>query len=141
MKTVNLIVSIFLGLAINTGVFAQSPGDGCLPLDWKSITYIEDENEFDLGFNTADYLPLDFDPYQAYVDLDAIKFLDAEESVMDYRAYLPADFNAYAYPENFRTIDYVDPTDEFTLDFDSAENLPDGFDPYSRTVDSNIVSL
>jgi len=142
MKTVNLIVSIFLGLVINSGVFAQGPANDCEILDLDSVTYIEEEDEFDLGFNTADYLPSGFDPYEMYVDLRAIKFIeDDEELVLDFHTYLPAGFNAYAYPVYFRSIDYVDPADEFCLDFDTAEYLPEGFDPYSRIEDSKIISL
>ena len=141
MKAINLTLSSLLGLVMSTGVYAQGPTIDCDDLDLNSITYIEDENEFDLGFNTEDYLPLDFNPYQVYVDLDAIQFIEEENVVIDLGEYLPHDFDAFAYPMDFRTIDYVDPTDEVCLDFDSKENLPDGFDPYSRTKDSNIVSL
>ena len=142
MKTVNLIVSIFLGLVINSGVFAQGPSNDCEILDLDSITYIEEENEFELGFNTYDYLPSDFDPHKMYVDLRAIKFIeDDEELVLDFHSYLPADFDAYAYPANFRTINYLDPADEFCLDFDTAEFLPEGFDPYSRNEDLKTIAL
>ena len=141
MKTINFIVSIFLGLVINLGAFAQSPGDECESLDLNSITYIEDENEFDLGFDTEEYLPVDFDPYSVYVDLNSIEFIHEEMEVLDYSAYLPTGFDAYAFPSYFRSIDYVDPTDEFTLDIDTAEYLPEGFDPYEKESDTKFVSL
>ena len=140
MKKVSYFLTVILALSMNAGAIAQNPHDGCESLDLNSITYIEDENEFDLGFDTADYLPLNFDPYQTYVDLEAVRFIE-EEVVVDFTAYLPHDFDPYAYPTYFRTIDYVDPTDEIMLDFDTAENLPEGFDPYIRNFDVNIVSL
>lgn len=43
-----------------------------------SIEYIEEENsdQFDLGFNVYDYLPLDFDPYKGMIySLDEIEFI------------------------------------------------------------------
>ena len=141
MKTINLIVSILLTLAFNQGVLAQGPENDCEQFDLNSITYIEDDAEFDLGFDTADYLPLDFDPFKTYVNLDTITFV--EDQVMVYYSldYLPGAFNPYAYPTSFRTIDYIDPTDEFELDFDAAEYLPEGFNPYDREVETDLISL
>ena len=141
MKAVNLLLSMFLGIAINSNVIAQIPAMENDPLDLNSIAYIEEENEFELGFNTEDYLPLDFDPNEVYVNLNAIQFIEEDEQVMDFGAYLPHDFNAFAYPTDFRTIDYLDPSDEFCIDFETTDYLPEGFDAYSRNVDSNIVSL
>ena len=90
---------------------------------------------------TDEYLPTDFDPYEYYVNLDTINFIDEDEAITDYSAFLPHDFNAYAYPEYFRTIDYVDPSDLIELDLDTVENLPEGFDPFKKVIHLDILSL
>ncbi|MGB5238481.1 MAG: hypothetical protein WBM43_06030 [Flavobacteriaceae bacterium] len=141
MKKASLIFSSFLILLTHTGVMAQNPKNDDEPLDLNSVTYIEEENAYDLGFNTEDYLPLDFDPTEYYVDLDSIDFIDEVEAVADYSAFLPHDFNAYAYPSYFRSIDYLDPSDAIDLDLDTAENLPEGFDPFERIQNEEIISL
>lgn len=141
MKKANFTLSIFLILLTNTGLMAQHPNNGCEPLDLDSITYIEEENVFDLGFETDDYLPSDFDPYEYYVNLDSIRFIDEDEAIADYSAVLPHDFNPYAYPTYFRTIDYVDPSDRIELDLDTVENLPEGFDPFEKVNNTDILSL
>ena len=137
----SFIVSIMMGLAVILSGFSQGPNHDCEEFDLNSITYIEDENEFDLGFNTEDYLPLDFDPHTLYVDLSNIEFVEEDVLNLNLENYLPADFNAYAFPGYFRSIDYIDPSDNFSLDFNTADYLPKGFNPYARTIDSNIVSL
>ncbi len=140
MKKASFTLSVILILLSNTGLIAQHPNSGCEPLDLESVTYIEEENVYDLGFDTDDYLPLDFDPYEYYVNLDAIKYLEEDEAV-DYSAYLPHDFNPYAYPTYFRSIDYVDPSDKIDLNFDTVENLPEGFDPFQKVSISENLSL
>ena len=141
MKTVKLIVSSFLGLAISTGVYAQNPGIECDPIDLRTVVYIEEESELDLGFDTRDYLPNNFDPYRLYVDLEKIAFVNEEETDLNYQDYLPAEFDAYANPIHFRNIDYIDPADEESLDFNPKDYLPEGFDPYRRNIDTTIVHL
>lgn len=141
MKKVSLLLSMFMGIAINGNVIAQIPGMDSDPLDLNSITYIEEENEFELGFNTEDYLPLDFDPSEVYVNLNAIQFIEEDEQVLDFGAYLPHDFDAYANPTYFRTIDYIDTTDEICLGFETSDYLPEGFDAYSKPADSEVISL
>ena len=125
----------------NTMSFGQGPNDDCDEIVVNSINYIEDENEFDLGFDTADYLPLDFDPFKTYINLNTIPYVEDQVTVYYSLDYLPKEFNPYAYPTSFRNIDYIDPADEFELDFDTAEYLPEGFDPYDREVKIKFVAL
>ncbi len=142
MKKASLTFSIFLFLLTHTGLMAQQPKNDCEPFDLNSVIYIEeDDDAYDLGFNTADYLPLDFDPTEYYVDLNTIYYIDEDEVIADYSAFLPHDFNAYAYPAYFRSIDYLDPTDMIELELETAESLPEGFDPFKRTENKEIFSL
>lgn len=69
-------------------------------LNASEIEVVEIEEEVNLGFDTFEYLPLDFDPY-AGANLSDIDFeiFEEEEIVelgFDTAAYLPADFDAYA---------------------------------------------
>ena len=141
MKTLNIILSFLVVMLTNTTTFGQGPNNDCDEIVLNSINYIEDENEFDLGFDTADYLPLDFDPFNTYINLDTIPYIEDQVTVYYSEDYLPEGFNPYAYPTYFRNIDYIDPTDEFELDFDTADYLPEGFNPYQRQVESNFVSI
>lgn len=141
MKAISLTLSIYLGLAINPGVIAQSPTHDCDDLVINSITYIEEEDELELGFETEDYLPLDFDPYKPYVNLKTIQFIEENETVVDLADQLPADFNAHAFPKYFRYIDYIDTSDEIIIDFETEDYLPEDFDPYFRTTEVNNISL
>ena len=141
MKTLNIILSFMVVLMTNTMTFGQGPNNDCDEIVLNSVNYIEEDGEVELGFDTADYLPLDFDPYSTYVDLNAIPFIEDQVTVYYSLDYLPEGFNQFAYPTYFRNIDYIDPTDEIELDFDSAEFLPEGFDPYDKEVQSTNVSI
>lgn len=46
-----------------------------------SIEYVEEnEDEFDLGFNVHEHLPLDFNPYKGMIyPLNEIEFIELEE--------------------------------------------------------------
>ena len=49
-----------------------------------SMTYIEEgkDDEFDLGFNVYEYLPLDFNPYKGMIySLDDIEYIECEEAL------------------------------------------------------------
>ncbi len=63
MKKLKIIISSFLIVASINGINAQNPNGDNNHFDINSIVYIEDE-DFDLGFNTSEYLPEDFDPYK-----------------------------------------------------------------------------
>lgn len=141
MNKKNLVLSAALGFLISTGVFAlqneavQEEKDSCC------VTYIEEEEVVDLGFDTADYLPENFDPTKFYVNLDAITYLE-EECIalgLETSAYLPEGFDAYAAPQDIDGITYIDENDTIVTDFDASEHLPEGFDPYEFYFDLNSI--
>lgn len=105
--------------------------DGDLDLD--EIVFIEEEVEIELGFDTADYLPENFDPNKLYVDLNAIEYIEDEEEIelnFDLADYLPANFDPYSDPSGIEGLNYIGDEVEFELGFDTAEYLPLNFDPY-----------
>ncbi len=131
MDKKSFILTIATGFLLANGVFASN-----LPTEKderliNSITYIEDDSDFELSFDTSDYLPEGFDPYEIYVNLDAVVFI--EDEVADdvkTKKHLPANFNAYAYPTDVAAFNYIDQNDVVELDFDTRAYLPEGFDAY-----------
>ncbi|MBU2975605.1 hypothetical protein [Zobellia sp. B3R18] len=133
MNKKSLKISMLLGLIFANGVFAADPLTEKDETVIHSINYIDEDTYFDLGFDTADYLPEDFDANDIYVNLDAISFIEAESEVnINTEKYLPQSFDAYAFPENVEGFNYIDENDEIALDFDTKKHLPSGFDPYIR---------
>lgn len=125
--------AMLLGLIIANGVFAADPKTENDKLIISSVTYIEDDADFDLGFETADYLPKDFNPYEVYVDLESIVFIEDDVAIsLNSKKHLPKGFNAYAYPTDVEGFNYIDENDEIVLGFDTKNHLPEGFDPYMR---------
>ncbi|NAS14382.1 hypothetical protein [Poritiphilus flavus] len=111
-------------------------------LDLCEIVYIEEESDFDLGFDTADYLPTDFDPYKVYVDLSSVNYIEENEDPFTgivTESHLPEGFNAYAAPEDFMSVSYIEEESELALGFDTAAYLPAGFDPYEPYFDLNAI--
>ena len=108
MNKKSFIFTIATGLLLANGVFASK-----LPTEkdeWviNSITYIEDDTDFELGFDTADYLPEGFDPYEIYVNLDVVVFIEDEVADVKIKRRLPANFDAYAYPTDVAAFNYID---------------------------------
>ena len=68
-------------------------------LDASEIIVLEAEEEVELGFDTAEYLPLGFNPYEGMeFAIEDIVVLEAEEEVdlgFDVTIYLPENFDAY----------------------------------------------
>ncbi|WP_019668787.1 hypothetical protein [Eudoraea adriatica] len=106
----------------------------------SEIVYIEEETSIDLGFDTVDYLPEGFDPYDVYFDINSVEFIDDEvtELGFDTAAYLPENFNAYANPGTLDAINYIE-EEAIDLGFDTAKYLPEGFDPHEFYLDLDSV--
>ena len=111
-------------------------------LDLNEIDFIEPKTQVDLGFETADYLPDGFNPYEPFVDLNAIPYIDevrSEQNVgFDTSTYLPEHFDLYKYEINVNSIHYIEEA-ETDLNFDTVDYLPEGFDPYKLYLDLNKV--
>lgn len=140
MKNLKTIVSAFLVAVAINGVNAQNPDCGENQFDLSSIEYIEEEN-FDLGFNTSEYLPEDFDPYTYYFNMDSISYVEDIYVLIDSEKNLPKDFDVYGNPSDFRDVSYIDPNDEIQLEIETEEYLPADFDPYATEVirDNNTL--
>ena len=121
-------LSIVLGLAICQGVFATNTPEEVKEFDINSIEYIEEEFEIDLGFDTADYLPENFNPNTFYFDINNIVYVsDTITEEEDFSKHLPEGFDAYAFPTDVQSINYIDAEDTITLDFDTNKFLPANF--------------
>jgi len=116
------------------------------PLDINEIKVIEAEEEINLGFDTAEYLPEGFNPYEGMaLNIDDIELVEFEEEIdlgFDTADYLPEGFNAYVgmeldLEEVFEELDlddilYFAEEEEIDLGFDTSKYLPEGFDPYTK---------
>lgn len=104
-------------------------------LDLREVVFYEEEEILDLGFDTADYLPEDFNPFANPENFMDISYLE-EESEMDLgfdtREYLPEGFDPYEPYFDLNSIEYIEEEEEIELNFDTSAYLPKGFDPYSR---------
>ncbi|MEP0134544.1 MAG: hypothetical protein ABJJ25_00085 [Eudoraea sp.] len=136
MNKLKTIISSFVIAATINGINAQNPNGDENHFDFSSIEYIEEE-DFDLGFNTSEYLPEDFDPYKYYFDLNSISFVEDVFVYIDSEKNLPRHFDVFANPSDFRNVSYIDPMDEVQLELDTEEYLPADFNPYARTSSIN----
>lgn len=132
MNKKSFILTIATGLLLANGVFASNLNTEKDERVINSITYIEDDSDFEVDFDTADYLPEGFDPYEIYVNLDAVVFIEDElADDVKTKKHLPADFDAFAYPTDVAAFNYIDQNDDVELDFDTHTYLPEGFDAYT----------
>ncbi|MFP2997100.1 hypothetical protein ABN763_14380 [Spongiivirga sp. MCCC 1A20706] len=99
----------------------------------EPVIYIEQEEEIELGFDTAEYLPVGFDPYAESGQLteDEVDALFEEEIELgfDTAEYLPADFDPY---QEVLTDEEIDALfeEEITIEFNTRDYLPKDFNPY-----------
>jgi len=133
MNKKTIILGITAGLFFVNGMFALDPTTDKEKFDINSITYIEDEVEFDLGFDTADYLPEDFDAHHAYFDLNGVHYIEEEFTIKwNTKKYLPKKFDAYAYPSDVQSINFLDESDVFEVGFDTQTYLPSNFNAFTK---------
>ncbi|MEX0291118.1 MAG: hypothetical protein AB3N14_18590 [Flavobacteriaceae bacterium] len=111
-------------------------------LNLNDIVFLEFEEPIDLGFDPADYLPENFDPYKVYFDLNKVTYIDDVKEVQfsfNTMDYLPTDFDPYSVPEDINAISYIEEDEDLDLGFDTAAYLPEGFNPYEVYFDLNSV--
>jgi hypothetical protein len=107
-------------------MFANDPKNE--DLDLNSIVYIEDDLDFDLGFDTADYLPEDFDAHKFYFDLNWIDYIEEEFILnMDTQPYLPIGFNPYAFPLDVQSINFIDEKDYLEIQLDAKKHIREDY--------------
>lgn len=109
--------------------------------DFDSDISAEAETEIYLGFDTAAYLPNDFDAYSAPVDIHSIDFIEEEEIEMDFdsKDYLPEGFNPFEAYFNVHEVEFVD--EALELGFDHKMYLMENFDPYQSVVDIHSIDF
>ena len=98
MKIRNILVTLF---AIGT-IFAAANDKknvaSAAHFDVNSLVFIEEENDLGLGFDTAEYLPENFDPYSGHISLKAINYIDGSDEIelgFDTSEYLLEGFDPY----------------------------------------------
>lgn len=103
-------------------------------LDVSAIEVIEIEEEVDLGFDTANYLPKNFNALQGKHDLDwrTIEVIEIDEEVElgdETVKYLPKDFNALKgkHDLDWSTIELVEIEEEMEFGFETSNYLPKDF--------------
>ena len=106
---VGLLGAVFMSF---TGAYECDPNVENLKVE--DISVIQVEEEIDLGFNTAQYLPVGFNPYKG------IKL------GFDTAQYLPADFNACEGMETKNCyIDFLKEEEKIMLEFNEEDYLPE----------------
>jgi len=110
--------------------------------DIRDIEFLELEEEFDLGFDTSEYLPEGFNPYEANFEMTSVEFTDLEETIdlgFETSEYLPEGFNPYENIVDIKSINFMEIEDN-DLGFDTADYLPEGFNPYEVYFDIIKIS-
>ena len=104
-------------------------------LEIDSIEVIEIEEEVKLGFDTANYLPENFNALKGKHDLDlkSIEVIEIEEEVelnFNPKEYLPTNFNVLKgkHDLDWSSIEVIELEEEVKFDFDTKDYLPKNFD-------------
>lgn len=133
-----IALTVFLSVfVIVQNALANENNTDEFEFDLNSIIYIEEEEKIDLGFNTAEYLPENFNPYSSYFNLQDVIFIEKETKFSKrmnrkLKRKLPKGFDAYADPKGILGINYIDENDTIDLDFDTQDYLPEGFNAFQR---------
>ena len=97
MKYKKYISTAFLAFLLLPLLSAKSTAPTAEEFDVSSIKFIEVEQQIELGFDTNDYLPEDFNPYKEEVPVNGINFMEEETIDLGFETadYLPENFNPY----------------------------------------------
>lgn len=93
------ILPVILGVALFTiNVSAKKTNAPTEDFDIDKIVFIEEDQDWELGFDTTKYLPENFDPYSEVVSIETINFIDECDEIdlgFETIGYLPEDFDPY----------------------------------------------
>ena len=106
----------------------------------SNIEFIEEE-DLELGFDTKDYLPDNFDPHRFYFNMESVVFLEEEQELdlgFETSAYLPNEFDPYTETLTVGSINFME-EENIDLGFDTKDYLPEGFSPYEFYIDLNSI--
>ena len=120
------LVSTVLALGAQTGNSPKIIDQN----DTDPVIFIEEVSPVKLGFDTAMYLPVDFDAYAGPENFMDISFIEEEDEVrldFDVQEYLPRYFNPYKKYFDLSTIEYLEEDEEIEFDFEIRDYLPEGF--------------
>ena len=102
----------------------------------EPVIFIEEVSPVKLGFDTAMYLPVDFDAYAHPENFMDISFIEEEDQVeldFDVKEYLPKYFDAYKKYFDLNSIEYIEEEEEIEFDFEIRDYLPEGFSAVSAS--------
>jgi len=97
MKYQKYLVLAFVAAMFLPLLSAKSVEKAVMEFELDSIEYIEQESHSELGFDTSEYLPENFDPYFGEFSIESLNYIeeDTVELGFETEKYLPEDFNAF----------------------------------------------
>lgn len=131
------ILTGIAGLFIMVLAFGAQSGNSPISnpyIDLDSIAYIEEESPIDLGFDTAKFLPADFDAFDHPDNFMDISYIEDKEDVelgFDVQNYLPRAFDPYQEYFDLNSILYIEEDEVIEFDFEIRDYLPADFTPAS----------
>ncbi len=114
---------------------------GSFELNLSEIEFVEEESVDDLGFDTSDYLPEGFNPYETYFDLNSIIYIEDETDLnplVNTSEHLPEGFDAYTDIVDVHSVNYIEEENN-DLGFNTEDYLPEGFSPFEAYIDLNSI--
>jgi hypothetical protein len=147
MYRVSFLFSVLLSLTINAKAANKTDLNLINPdafinttnmvLQVEDIKVIELEEPVEINFDTAQYLPKDFNALAGKNDIDwsKVELVELEEDVdlgFDPKAYLPKNFNALEGKNDidWSKVELVELEEDVELNFDTKGYLPENFNPY-----------
>ncbi len=118
-----LFVLLFIGYGLSTSAMEKRNG---IKMEVDSITFIEEE-ESALDFDTAAYLPADFNPYAAPSNFQHVSFIEEAVAVdlgFDTREYLPQGFNPHRFFFDIHSIEYIEGEELLDVDLAIIKQVP-----------------
>ena len=98
MKPRNLIMTALVGTMMVSLANAKIANRSHEDLDIDKVEFIEEDQSFELGFDTAMYLPENFDPYSDGFSVSSINYIDECDDIelgFETMEFLPMDFDPY----------------------------------------------
>ncbi len=94
----NFKLGMLAGVAFVAAASAMKPEVSREEFDINKVVFIEEKQDLELGFDTAPYLPENFDPYSGSFSLKAINYMDECDHIelgFNTSGYLPEGFDPY----------------------------------------------